>query len=180
MKQKQKVDYIAELQSAHDRWEHIYKFGAQDPFWEDGCSLKLVRNHILYYRQKVEETMPDNLPEIYYKEVPHEVDTKYMARADEIREAAKVALAKYKADENYLYILQHLNDFRKKTQDKLSVNNVLGYVSGLEYYIKSDSLVNMRRHEYYERYLQSFADCARKMLELPPEHITKQLTIFGF
>jgi hypothetical protein len=92
-----------------------------------------------------------------------------MARADEIRAAAKITLEKYKADPNYLYIVKHYKDFTPKTRAKLYIDNVIGYVTGLEGYIKEDKLVDMRRHEHYERYSDSFESCARKMQQAPPE-----------
>ena len=36
-------------------WEYIHAHGCQDPFYEDGVNLELVRNHIIYdYRQLAE------------------------------------------------------------------------------------------------------------------------------
>ena len=54
---------------------------------------------------------PEDYPEIYYKEIPPEVDQNYMARSDEIRAGAKVSLARYKSDPNYQYIRRHRDDF---------------------------------------------------------------------
>lgn len=150
------------------RWQQLYEKGGSDPFWEDGVNLNLVRNHIIYYRRKFEENPTlFGFPDVYYKEIPPEVDNYYMARPDEIRAAAKVSLAKYKADPNYRYILSHYEDFTPKTRNKLSIDNVIGYATGLESYIKEDKLVGMRRHEHYEHYLQSFEDCAQRMQATP-------------
>lgn len=170
-------DYGRELQDAHDRWQQLYEKGGSDPFWEDGVNLNLVRNHIIYYRRKLEENPTlFGFPEVYYKEIPPKVDNHYMARPDEIRAAAKVSLAKYRADPNYQYIALHCGDFTPKTRKKLFIDNVLGYATGLETYIKEDKLVDMRRHEHYEHYLQSFDDCARSMEAAPPE--TVQMSLF--
>lgn len=176
---KQQEDYAAELQKSHERWAYIYEHGASDPFWEDGCNLDLVRNHILYYRSKIEETIsPENYPAVYFKEIPPEVDRNYMARQDEIRTAAKESLARYKADPNYRYILRHQDDFSPKTKKKLCIDAVIGYATGLEHFIKTDSLVNMRRHERAEGYLKFFEDCAQKIQETPAEEV--QLSLFSF
>lgn len=43
------------LDAEFKRWEHIRDHGCADPFWEDGCNMNLVRNHIIYaYRQLAE------------------------------------------------------------------------------------------------------------------------------
>jgi len=178
-KRKQQVDYTAELQKDHDRWAHLYEHGGHDPFWSDGCNLMLVRNHILNDRRHIEETMsPEDYPEIYYKEIPPEVDRDYMARKDEIRAAAKVSLARYKADPNYQYIRRHRDDYSPKTLKKLCVDAVLGYVTGLEHAIAKDDLVSMRRDENPESDLRAFAECVHRMRETPVEEV--QMTLFSF
>ena len=177
MKKAKQEDYGQSLQDSYDRWAHIYEHGGSDPFWEDGVNLSLVRNHILYYRGKIEETMlPDNYPAAYYKELPPEVDRNYMARADEIRAAAKAALARYTADPDYQYILRHYDDFTEKTREKLHIDNVISCVTGLKHFIQEDRLVDMRRHER-GGYLEAFKSCADRMREAPPE--TVQLSMFS-
>jgi hypothetical protein len=178
VKKKPQEDYAAELQKCHDRWQYLYEHGGSDPFWSDGCNLGLVRNHCLYYRCLIEENYaPEDYPAVYFKDIPPEVDKDYMAAPDEIRAEARKSLAAYKADPNYQYIRQHRDDFSPKTQKKLSVGNILGYVSGLESDIAGDRLVDMRRHRTPDSPLRSFADCARKMRELPPEEV--QMTLFS-
>jgi hypothetical protein len=175
---KQQEDYAAALQQDHDRWEEIYTRGGSDPFSSDGVNLWLVRNHIMNDRRKIEETMqPDDYPDIYFKEIPPEVDKGYMARADEIRAAAKQSLSVYKADSAYQYIRRHRNDFSSKTQKKLYSDNVLNYVTGLECAIAEDDLITMRRHERPDSYLKSFEECVCKMRAMPPEDV--QVTMFG-
>ncbi|HCA29429.1 MAG TPA: hypothetical protein DEP23_07640 [Ruminococcaceae bacterium] len=178
-KKNRQVDFAAELQKDHERWAYVYEYGTSDPFWEDGCNLNLIRNHIINDRRRIEESYaPRDYPAIYFKEVPPKVDQMYMARADEIRKAAKESLARYKADFNYRYILRHQHDFSQATKKKLCVDAVIGYATGLEHYIQTDSLVDMRRHENPETYLKSFEDCARKMQETPVEEV--QISLFSF
>jgi hypothetical protein len=171
MKKKEKrEDYGLKLSEEYDNWAYLYEHGGSDPFWEDGVNLNLVRNHIYYYRGKIEETLsPENYPAAFFREIPPEVDNRYMARTDEIRAAARVSLERYKTDPDYRYILQHYNDFTPGTRKKLSIDGVIGYAAGLEKYIEEDNLVDMRRHELCERYLESFKNCARTMQQTPPE-----------
>jgi hypothetical protein len=173
---KQQEDYGKELQAAYDRWAHIYEHGASDPTWEDGVNLNLVRNHIFYYRGKIEENVsPEGYPAAYFKEIPPEVEQKYMARPDEIRAAARASLAKYMADPNYQYLLRHRDSFTPRTRDKLSIDNVIGYAAGLKASIENDNLVDMRRHERYEGYLQAFGECVHRIQAAPPEIVQHSL-----
>ncbi len=176
---KQQEDFGLELQRSYDRWNYLYKHGGSDPFWEDGGNLNLVRNHICYYREKIKESMPEeNYPAVFFQDIPPEVDSKYMARPDEIRAAARVSLSRYKADPNFQYILEHREDFTPRTRDKLCIDAVIGYATGLEHFIKEDSLLEMRRHEHSEHYLESFERLVRTMKNTPPE--TVQCSMFSF
>ena len=38
-------------------WDSIHDHGCQDPFWEDGCNLELVRNHIIWFYRQLAELM---------------------------------------------------------------------------------------------------------------------------
>ena len=139
------------------RWDYLFEHGGQDPFWEDGGSLNLLRNHIIYDRGKLEEL--NYFPEIYFRSVPPEVDNKFMARAEEIRERAKQSLNEYLLNADYLYLLENKPFIDKKTANRICLDTVLGYVHGLQMYIENDSLVDMRRHENPEIYLESFKTC---------------------
>ena len=168
--------------SEHALWKKIYQNGCGDPFWPDGTNLNLTRNHIIWYRRQCEEELnADDFPEQYYIPVPEEVDSKYMARADEIREHAQRTLNVYLGDENYQYLLSNGDRIDEKLAYSIGVRPVLGYVDGLRSSINNDQLVYMRRHEHPDMYLDSFREC-RKRLEavlgrekiLPPG----QLSIF--
>ena len=63
-------------------WKYINEHGCNDPSWTDGTNMNLVRNHILYYRVKIEEICKETgmpLPEEYFLPVPPEVPENYMA-----------------------------------------------------------------------------------------------------
>lgn len=49
---------LDKLAKAYDQWENLQKQGGSDPFYPDGVNLNLVRNHILYYKQRIEEEQP--------------------------------------------------------------------------------------------------------------------------
>ena len=85
-RKKEEPNYIEELAERFDRWNDVYQNGGHDPTWADGVNLNLIRNHILYYKRALEESMKDDaLPDIYYRATPPEVENEYMARTEEIR-----------------------------------------------------------------------------------------------
>lgn len=144
-----------ELRDSYERWNHILQNGAGDPFWEDGSNMNLVRNHIIYYKRQCEaELLPEEYPEEYFWGLPTEVDNKYMALPEEIREHAIESLAVYEANEDYQYLKNVVNRLTEKQKSQISITNVINYVAGLKSFIKNDSLVEMRRHEHPERYLE--------------------------
>ena len=65
-------------------WKSVCENGCSDPFWPDGCNMNLIRNHIIYARNRILELCQQGgitLPEEYYLEVPPEVEDNYMAPA---------------------------------------------------------------------------------------------------
>lgn len=148
-------------------WNHILTHGTSDPTWEDGCGMNLVRNHILYAKRQCEALLlPEDYPEEYFLETPQEVDNKYMARVEEIRERSKKSLEVYKADSDYKFILQAVNRLTKQQNEQTHASAFLRYVSGLEDSIQNDRLVEMRKHENPDRYLDSFRECRKRIEEI--------------
>jgi hypothetical protein len=174
---RQEEDYEKSLAESFNRWEHLYKHGGQDPFYTDGVNLDLVRNHIIYYKRKIDETMTElmTFPAIYYRETPPEVDRNYMARPDEIREHAKASLAAYLADPEYQFLCRRIGMLNPKQAKEVHIVNVIGYATGLEKAIETDDLVTMRRHENADSDLEAFAWCAEKVRQLPPENVQMAL-----
>lgn len=191
-KKKEAENLAEELAKSFERWEYLKEHGGSDPFYADGGSMNLVRNHIMYYKNKmVEEYGRDyeKYPEIFYRELPPEVKDSYMARAGEIKDGAAQALEYYISDPNFLYLLGNKEMLTEKEAKKISLYNVLGYASGLAQAIKDGDLITMRRHAGRpEGYLESFAQCATRMMKLidekkkEPEQMQEngQLSLFQF
>ena len=83
---KKQKDELAEcrqrITESISRWKHINKNGCNDPSWPDGVNMNLVRNHIIWYKRRLEELCAaagTPLPEEYYLPTPPEVDKNYMA-----------------------------------------------------------------------------------------------------
>ena len=191
-KKKEAENLAEELAKSFERWEYLKEHGGSDPFYADGGSMNLVRNHIMYYKNKmVEEYGRDyeKYPEIFYRELPPEVNQDYMARAGEIKDGAAQALEYYISDPSFLYLLANKEMLTEKEAKKISLYNVLGYASGLAKAIKDGDLITMRRHAGRpEGYLESFAQCATRMMKLidekkkEPEQMQEswQLSLFQF
>lgn len=161
VRKKEQTDWAKELEKDWNRWNHLYRFGGSDPFYTDGVNLNLVRNHIFWDREKIKEE-DEMHPALNEYPVPPEVPNDYMVNPEEIREKAKRSLQTYKENEDYQWLknlkkedLLMLKDKDKKIL-KSRYDSVLSYVTGLEMYIKEDSLVEMRRHCDPDRYLTAF------------------------
>ncbi len=90
---------------------------------------------------------------------------------------------------NLVRNLCHKDLLDKKEGAAISIENVLGYVSGLAWALKEDDLAAMRRHASRpESYQESFAHCARqaekiisgKEKEAPGQENCEQMTLFQF
>ena len=191
-KKKEKENFAEKLEEAFKEWEYLKEHGGSDPFYADGTNMNLVRNHIMYYKNRmVEEYGRDyeKYPEIFYREAPPEVKDSYMARAGEIKDSAAQALECYISDPNFRYLFANKDMLTEKEAKQISLYNVLGYASGLASAIKDGDLISMRRHAGRpEGYLESFAQCATRMMKLidekkkEPEQVqgNVQLSLFQF
>jgi len=67
----------------------------------------------------------------------------------------------------------------KRQIEQTSINYVIGYCKGLEQAIENDDLVTMRRHESYQRYIESFSDCRKRVEEILEEEPKEgQISLF--
>lgn len=69
------------IQKSVKRWTHIKVKGAGDPFWPDGTGLNLVRNHIIYDKNRLKELCKGRkgCPIEVRTKIPKEVSEEYMA-----------------------------------------------------------------------------------------------------
>ena len=166
MSKYRQPDPLQALAAEYKSWEHYYRYGGRDPTWPDGSNMMLIRNHIIYYKQQIKKDYPQYLDsELYRRELPPEVDPDYMARADEIRAHAVKTLETYEADPYLQYLRYHRDELSPKEIHKSYIDAVMNYASGLKAAIQGDNLVPMRRHEFPNRYLESFRDCAARVKE---------------
>ena len=157
-------DYAAALEKSFARWDFIRENGCSDPFWTDGVYMNLVRNHIIFYKQKLsEEATLFLLPEAFYRETPPLVDNDYMARADEIRQNAARSMQIIDADKNLRFVREQSAKLTEKQLKQLCIPAILGYVVSLRRAISEDDLLTMRRYENPKSYLESFQSAAQKL-----------------
>lgn len=151
-----------ECTKSYERWDDLFHNGGQDPFWEDGVNLNLVRNHIIYAQREMQRICGEIgyfMPEIANRELPPIVDSKYMAKKDAIMTTARKMLAMYQQNSDYVLLLglrDELTDTQKQT---IFYDTVLGYVSTLERAIAKEDYLTMRRYLYNNGYVRSFRNC---------------------
>ena len=165
MSRKHETDYAAELENNYARWDKVYTEGGSDPFWADGVSLSLIRSQILYCKEQLakQENSLFGLPEIYYREIPPEVDSDYMARPDEIRENARKAMEIIDADENLTFVREQFPSLSEQQRKQWCIPAIINYAENLRRAIAADDLIIMRRYEHPDSYLESFESAAIKI-----------------
>ena len=156
------TDYAAALESDYARWDKLFTKGGSDPSWSDGVNLNLVRNQIIYGKQKLAEQESSllDLPEVYYREIPPEVDCNYMARLDEIRENARKAMEIIDADENLKFVREQSASLSEQRIKQWCIPAIINYAENLRRAIAADDLIIMRRYEHLDSYLESFESAA--------------------
>lgn len=87
MKKKSPQETVEELareiRDTIARWKKYKESGCSDPAYPDGLNMNLLRNHVMYYKQKIREICSENnltLPEeVYLPNLPY-VDNNYFAK----------------------------------------------------------------------------------------------------
>ncbi len=182
------TDLEEELKKSYQNWENMRKTGGSDPFYDDSIGLNLIRNHIIDWKEQMKERYGGDAslyPEIYFRELPPEVNRGFMVRAAEIRDEAAKSIQTYLSDANFQFLLYHKDLLSKKDAERICIETVLGYVSGLAWALRKDDLITMRRHAFgTERYQESFARCAEQVKKILEEKRTEkfadrgQMTLF--
>lgn len=178
--EQQLVETVKFCEERYRRWHDIYQNGCYDPTWTDGVNLNLVRQQLQYAKRCIAQDCNEigcELPEIYYKELPPEVDDSYMANPNLIRENAKVVLSKLMVMPEYIFLKEQDNELNSVQKEKICYYSVLGYVTRLKAAIAKDDLVCMRLYRIPERYFDSIKCCAERAKSLKPEPI--QLSLFS-
>lgn len=159
----------AELERDYARWDDLLENGGSDPTWADGINMNLVQGRIVANRRILTELCGDGMrPAILEREEPREMPNDYMAKPDAIRQAARHSLEVYRSNPTYLWCAEQAARIPAGMLKGSVIPTILGYVSGLETFIREDDLVAMRRHRNPDRYLDSFDTCRREIEKLLP------------
>ena len=94
-----------------DRWFWYRDHGGQDPFWQDGVNMNLIRNHLISFKNDIQSICAAEgwvLPEEYFIPIPDVVDPTYMAdpkspRMNTIRGRATHKRIRYDPEELMLF-----------------------------------------------------------------------------
>ena len=142
---RNKEDPVKELEQSHEHWKDLYEHGGFGPSWADGVNLNLVRNHMLYYKGKIEELYPEEKrPDIYYEAVPDEVDNDYMARKDEILDIAVALYERCSGMKEVHDLLAAEEYLSKKELNDLQIQIDINRIRGLEDAIVNEDYVRLR------------------------------------
>ena len=165
------IEFVtSDLESDYARWDELFTNGGSDPTWSDGVNMNLVQGRIVANRRHLLEMCGDGeRPAILNREEPPRVSNDYMARADEIREAAKKSLDIYQSDPTYQWCIEQVKRISDKMLKNSLIPNLLSYVTALEGYIENDDLVGMRRHRDPNRYMDNSERCKREIEKLLPQ-----------
>lgn len=172
------VDYGAVLENLYKRWEHLYEHGVSDPFWSDGVNANMIKNQIIYCKNKIEnENLLFLLPDVYYRDIPPELPNDYMARPDEIRENARKAMAIIDANEDLKFVREQSKNLSEKELKRLCIPAIIGYAENIRRAIADGDLLTMRRYECPDRYLDSFRSAAERIRSLRfSENVNERLS----
>lgn len=162
-----KRDYVEELKSSFAQWKKIYRFGENDPLWEDGVNLNLVRNHILYYKGEIEKSKipKEDYPDEYYWELPPKVSPKYMAREKEILKDFERTVKAVANNKYYLWLKE--NEYRITDRQKKEIHFDFT-IHRIEHMLQQNNTLVVKRRfvRRYKDYLGEIEECYTKTQEI--------------
>ena len=154
---------------SYAQWQSIFENGCQDPFWEDGINLNLVRNHIIYFHRQMNDLCEEIgylKPEICSREIPKEVDPHYMAGTKEIEKQARKALALLEQCNEYCKLVSFEEQLTDEQKKAVYYSVTLGYVNNLKNAIDSKDYVAMRRYRDGAWILGSISKCLERVKQI--------------
>ena len=154
---------------SYEQWQSIFENGCQDPFWEDGINLNLVRNHIIYFHRQMNDLCEEIgylKPEICSREIPKAVDPHYMAGTKEIEKQARKAFDLIEQCDDYLELVSFEDQLTDKQKKAVYYSVTLGYVNNLKNAINGKDYVVMRRYRDGAWILESINKCLERVKKI--------------
>ena len=172
------LNYKLELKKDYEHWQDVYENGCNDPSWADGFNLNLIRNHIIYYKVQLMETLAeDELPELYFKELPPKVDPDYIAKKEQILKNAKVYYNACIHAEGWNRLEDAFDFLDENDQEQKSMRFLVSRVTCLKKHIENEEYVAMRRYKDSTDMINKINKCAERLDELQI-HGVEQLSLF--
>lgn len=157
-------NYRRELEKDYEHWQKVFANGCNDPTWADGVNLNLIRNHIIYDKRKLEETVPaEELPELYYKELPPKVDPDYMAKPLQIMQNAVRYYETCTSMEEWDKLENAFDFLDENDSDQKSMRFFINRIHRLKEAIDSNDYVSMRRYTDLDDTIQKMKEYAVKL-----------------
>lgn len=145
MGKKKERNWETEIKRSFKLWTELNTKGGDDPGCSDGANMNLIRNHILYYKDQLLRTQHKQLPEIYYKETPPEVDNQYMAKGEEILREAKTMYCQIQASVDYQLLISMKRDLDPNQTEQLEAIDIIERIEWLKKAINDRDYIVMRR-----------------------------------
>lgn len=158
-----KTELGIKIAQGFERWNRLQKIGGDDPFQSDGAGMNLIRKQIIALKKECEAELESDYPPEYRIDTPAEVKDDYMARPDEIRKNARKSLKIYEKNQDYLWLAEQIGKMGEAEIKETGIRNVVDFPDALRFFIKTGSLVDMRRHGNPKRYLASFRRCRARV-----------------
>ena len=161
--------WALQCSQSYELWQSIFENGCQDPFWEDGINLNLVRNHIIYFQRQMNDLCEEIgylKPEICGREIPKAVDPHYMAGTKEIEKQARKALALIEQCDDYCKLVSFEDQLTDEQKKAVYYYVTLGYVNNLKNAINGKDYVDMRRYSDASWILESISKCLERVKQL--------------
>ncbi|MCR0410314.1 hypothetical protein MKD14_15550 [[Clostridium] innocuum] len=172
------TDYKKELEKDYNRWNDVYMNGCNDPSWADGVNLNLIRNHIIIDKRNLKESLSESeLPDLYFLELPPEVDNNYMAKTDEIMEVAKHYYDSCTSLEEWNKLLDAFDFLESKDSKQESMRFFIQRIKGLKAAIDLKDYVYMRRFKDPIESIQLIKEYAEQLDDMELTHL-QQITLF--
>lgn len=142
------------LTALYMEWEYVKEHGTSSTIWTDGQELNYIRKQITMYKDGI--VPEENLPGIYFHELPPVMKRDYVKDAENIYTAAQKALKMYLEDANYKYLrdvhgcIVHSSVVKNGREWELICRPLEDVLFEIE---KFRSAVNNKNYVFMKRYL---------------------------
>lgn len=170
-------EYELKLTALYMEWNDVKERGTSSNIWTDGRHLNYIRGKIAAYKEEIEPE--ENLPGIYFHELPPVMKGEYVKDAEKIKADAKQALEMYLGNEDYKYIKEvfrcvvHSGVIKNERERVLICRppeDILFHIEKFQKAVERKNYVLMKQYLDTEKVLLALREC-RVNLEIEVEVI---------